>query len=342
MFSPIDWIKNHFDIENANSASFVYAGQESLSNFAMPGIYRDFDPLNDIHFRYRGRVLDYAAVMANGRILDFGPGEGFPSLLIAPYVKEVIGVDANEKRVEVCNGNAKRIGVENARFVLVKPNDPLPFPDESFDGAVASWSLEQSPDLQSTLREIHRILKPGGRFRFEPETLNRYRNGHEQEVWLPEAIGGNNSLTIFDRDIEGEKVVHYGLQLDTTSPECAKDTIDALTKQHGGIIPLSVFSEEIMQELRPFVLKAGTWVTEHPNYASWPKRLLDAGFSQAKITYSGGWIANRLLDVLSEEKRPKTLQELDDFLEPFAKIASSMEAPLEPQSDDHLFVMATK
>lgn len=341
-FDPIEWIRRNFELEEADSASFVYAAQESLSNRAVPGIYREFDPSIDIHVRYRGRTLDYAAVFADGRILDFGPGEGCPSLLIAPYVRQVIGVDASEKRVQVCAANAKRTGAANARFVFVEPKAPLPFSDDSFDGVVASYSVEQSPDLQATLREICRILKPGGCFRFEPETLNRYRDGHEQEVWLPEAIGGNRALTIFDRDLEQERAAHYGLLLDMTSPECAKDVVDALMKQHPPILPLAALSDEVMQALRPFVLRAGTWVTEHPSYTSWPKRLLAAGFTQAQVTYSGAWIADRLLGVLAGERRPKTLRELDELLTPVARMASSMEAPPEPQSDEYLFVTAMK
>ena len=116
-------------------------------------------------------------------MLDFGPGDGWPSLLVAPYVAEVMGVDGSAKRVAVCAANADRMGIRNASFIHNPPHAPLPFPDNYFDGVLAASSIEQTPDPQATLREIYRVLKPGGHLRMLYEGLGRYIS-HEQEVWL--------------------------------------------------------------------------------------------------------------------------------------------------------------
>ena len=42
----------------------------------------------------------------------------------------------------------------------------LPFPDDSFDAALSTWTLCTIPDVAGALREVRRVLKPGGRLHF--------------------------------------------------------------------------------------------------------------------------------------------------------------------------------
>jgi len=334
-FDPIEWIRSNLKLRTSNAGTEEY----QLAR-AMPGIYQPFNPKDRGHFVLRGKVLDYAAVMTHGRIMDFGPGEGFPSLLIAPFVREVVGVEATKERVRVCTENATRIGVTNAQFVVVPPGKTLPFPDASFDGVVASWSLEQSPNLQATLVDVCRLLKPGGHLRFEPETLGRYQEKHEREIYGLSSTGGK--LVIWGRDIRRERIEHYLLVLDELREETARHKVEEILRRHPKTAPVSVLSAAILEALRPHIRDATTWITEHPSWRSWPERLRAAGFRQSSVMYSGGWMADRLFQVLGEKERPQTLQEMDDLLVPIAKVAAEMQAPLEPDFDNLLFVSAVK
>jgi ubiquinone/menaquinone biosynthesis C-methylase UbiE len=339
-FDVIEWIDKNFDLEPSDSGTVLYGEQDSLSNRAMPGIYRAFDPHNDRHVVTRGKALDFAEVAGSGKVLDFGPGEGFPSLVIAPLVSRVVGVEGSQQRTNVCDENARRLGIGNAEFVHIPPGNVLPFPAGSFDGAVACWSIEQSPQLALTLHEIARVLKAGASFRFEPETLRRYAGGHEREAWFPETAKGSHILTIFDRDVSAGRAKHYCLLVDSSRD--AKEAADAVRKRRPGILRVDDLTLERMERLRPFVLKAATWTTEHPSLEAWPERLRDAGFGEATVTYSGGTAASQFLESTPQDRRPGTLQRLDDMLKPLVASACRELAPAKPEGEAGIFVTAVK
>ncbi|MDK2930882.1 MAG: arsenite methyltransferase [Bacillota bacterium] len=69
------------------------------------------------HWIDRGQILDFLfATRGEGkRLLDFGPGDGWPSLGVARLAGEVVGVDASARRVEVCVENARCLGISKWR-----------------------------------------------------------------------------------------------------------------------------------------------------------------------------------------------------------------------------------
>ncbi len=62
------------------------------------------------------------------------------------------------------------MGIANAEFVHTEPGRPLPFDDDVFDGIMGVSSVEQTPDPRATLKELWRVLKPGGGLRIMYET----------------------------------------------------------------------------------------------------------------------------------------------------------------------------
>ena len=134
-FDPVAWLEKNLSLTEMDSTAFVYDLMESQSGECLPLVYQTFDALNDAHFADRGWAFDYVHTLKlgsvaepRGRVLDFGPGDGWPSLIIAPFCNQVVGVDASAKRVEVCTANAKRLGIANAEFFHVPAGKSLPLP----------------------------------------------------------------------------------------------------------------------------------------------------------------------------------------------------------------------
>jgi SAM-dependent methyltransferase len=90
-----------------------------------------------------------------GSVLEVGCGPGELSKRIAVELgAAVFAIDISPRMVELARGR----GVD-AQLGDVQE---LPFPDASFDCAVAAWMLYHVPDVDRALRELARVLRPGG------------------------------------------------------------------------------------------------------------------------------------------------------------------------------------
>jgi SAM-dependent methyltransferase len=97
------------------------------------------------------------------RVLDCGCGPGSITADVAAQVApgEVVGVDREASQVEIARRRAAERGLTNARFETGSVYD-LPFPDASFDAAYAHTVVQHVREPLRALREIRRVLKPGG------------------------------------------------------------------------------------------------------------------------------------------------------------------------------------
>jgi len=102
-----------------------------------------------------------AATGGAPRVLDAGCGSGRLTVALAQAGAEVTGVDTNASQLEVARGRAAAAGVELT--LLEASFEALPFADASFDAVVSRLAVMASDDAVATLRELARVLEPGGR-----------------------------------------------------------------------------------------------------------------------------------------------------------------------------------
>lgn len=96
------------------------------------------------------------------RCLDVGCGGGRYSLAMAHMgAKSVVGVDVSESGLKDASMRGERIGYTNVKFQQATALE-LPFPDGEFDFVCCAGVLHHTRSVERGLREIHRVLKPGG------------------------------------------------------------------------------------------------------------------------------------------------------------------------------------
>jgi SAM-dependent methyltransferase len=98
-------------------------------------------------------------------VLDLGSGAGFDVLLAARKVGpagRAIGVDMTDAMLAKARGNADKAGLGNVEF-RKGDLEALPVEDRTVDVVISNCVLNLVPDKDRAFREIHRVLKAGGR-----------------------------------------------------------------------------------------------------------------------------------------------------------------------------------
>ena len=105
------------------------------------------------------------------RIVDFGCGSGANTVLLADRGAHVWGVDISEDLIRLAQRRLEANGRAGAAQFIVTSAHDLPFPDASID-VVFGIAILHHLDLQLVSREVHRILRPGGRAIFQEPVRN--------------------------------------------------------------------------------------------------------------------------------------------------------------------------
>jgi len=110
------------------------------------------------------------------RILDLGCGTGMFLKELSRHAEFVAGIDASLEMLRMAN-------VRRGKAALVLADaDQLPFADGSFDAVVSVTLLQNMPDPAVTIKEVARVLRPGGRAILT--TLKRKHSQKDLEGWV--------------------------------------------------------------------------------------------------------------------------------------------------------------
>lgn len=114
-----------------------------------------------------GPLRESLLAQASGSVLEIGFGTGANMPFYSPDIESITALDPNPGMVPIARSqllNPKVPGI-HVRWIMAS-GEALPFRNHSFDSTVSTLTLCSIPQVSLTLRELHRVLKPGGRFLF--------------------------------------------------------------------------------------------------------------------------------------------------------------------------------
>ena len=128
-----------------------------------------YDTLNhrlswDIDKGWRKKAIAQLQPFSPRHILDIATGTGDFAILAARMLtpEKLIGADISEGMMDIGRQKVKRARL--AQIISFEKEDclQLSFPENSFDAVTAAFGIRNFPDLDRGLKEIFRVLKPGG------------------------------------------------------------------------------------------------------------------------------------------------------------------------------------
>jgi ubiquinone/menaquinone biosynthesis C-methylase UbiE len=149
---------------------------------------------------------------ATGKVLEIGAGSGLNFKYYGANSSKVYALDNNPGMQKLATRRASIAPI--AIELVTQSGEQLPFEDESFESVVSSWSLCSIERVEQALREIRRVLKPGGKFIFIEHGLCPDKG---KQVWqhrltpLQKRLAGNCHL---DRPIP-QLIEGQGLRIET-------------------------------------------------------------------------------------------------------------------------------
>jgi arsenite methyltransferase len=117
-------------------------------------------------FAGTGNPFSFGDMRSGETVLDIGCGAGFDTLIAARQVGpagRVIAVDMTPAMLEKAAAGAREMALANVDFRQGLA-EKLPLEDESVDVVISNGVINLCPDKIAVMREVRRVLKPGGRF----------------------------------------------------------------------------------------------------------------------------------------------------------------------------------
>jgi ubiquinone/menaquinone biosynthesis C-methylase UbiE len=133
---------------------------------------------------------------ATGRVLEIGIGSGLNLPHYADEVESITGLDPAAELTAIARTRADDASAPVD--LLQVSGEEIPADDASYDTLVCTWTLCSIPDVTAALKEMHRVVKPGGSFFFIEHGLSPDR---EVQTWqrrlepIWKIIGGGCHLT---------------------------------------------------------------------------------------------------------------------------------------------------
>jgi len=152
----------HYPLYVKETDSFIQ-GQQNLTDYCISLL----EPLKD------------------KEVIEVGCGNGVQTIYINENHKpsSIMGIDLNKNNIDIANSEMKLANSENVRFVVDDAQNLKNVASESADVVLNIESAFHYPDKSAFLKEIHRVLKPGGQFLVADILSTRSKREGFMKIW---------------------------------------------------------------------------------------------------------------------------------------------------------------
>ncbi|UKM66264.1 bifunctional demethylmenaquinone methyltransferase/2-methoxy-6-polyprenyl-1,4-benzoquinol methylase UbiE [Flavobacteriaceae bacterium GSB9] len=130
----------------------------------------DYDGLNrvisfGIDIKWRKKVVKLVAENDPKTILDIATGTGDLAINLAETnAKKIVGLDISSGMLEIGKQKVRKKNLDSRIEMVLGDSENMPFADNTFDAITVAFGVRNFETLENGLKEILRVLKPGGTF----------------------------------------------------------------------------------------------------------------------------------------------------------------------------------
>lgn len=174
-------------MSRTDASRAILGAQEIHTHWENDYLNSDLDPFYD---RACARLVEKLGAPSGAKILDAGCGYAYHAMRYARLGLHVVGVDFSEAAVRNARTNVKHAGLDDRITVQQADILGLPFPDGSFTYVVSWGVLMHIPEVERALKELVRVLAPGGRIAL----MENNASSLHVRLWEPFLRGAKRAL----------------------------------------------------------------------------------------------------------------------------------------------------
>ncbi len=203
-----------------------------------------------------GLPTEFAKIQKGNTVIDLGSGAGndcFIARAITGESGKVIGIDFTERMIEKARANAEKLGFNNVEFRF-DDIEHMPVSANVADVVVSNCVLNLVPNKFNVLKEVYRVLKPGGHFSIsdivlEGELPSKLREAAEMYAGcVSGAIQKNVYLELIEatgfKNISLQKEKSILLPDDILQNYFSQEEIASFRNSDAGIYSITVYAEK--------------------------------------------------------------------------------------------------